>query len=43
MTTSEHAGTPLDPDFRAGLEIAQVIEAIQLSAAERRWVRPDAV
>lgn len=34
------SGAPCDPDFRAGHEIAQVIEAIQISAAERRWVRP---
>ena len=31
---------PADPDFRAGHEIARVIEAIQISAAGRRWVRP---
>ncbi|MDX1540247.1 MAG: Gfo/Idh/MocA family oxidoreductase [Geminicoccaceae bacterium] len=32
--------THVDPDFRAGYEIARVIEAIQISAAERRPVRP---
>jgi predicted dehydrogenase len=32
-------GQPIDPDFRAGHEIARVIEAIQIAAAERRWVK----
>lgn len=32
--------TPLQPDFRGAWRIAQVVDAIQLSAAERRWVRP---
>jgi predicted dehydrogenase len=35
------AGGPApEPDFTAAWRIAQVIEAIQLSAAEGRWVRP---
>jgi predicted dehydrogenase len=34
---------PLDPDFASAWRIAQVIDAILLSAAERRWVRPDEV
>ena len=33
------AGTPVEPDFEAGYEIARVVEAIQRSAAERRWIR----
>jgi hypothetical protein len=29
-----------EPDFTAAWRIAQVIEAIQVPAAEGRWVRP---
>ena len=36
-------GAPLDPDFRSAWRIAQVIDAILLSAAERRWVAPGEV
>jgi predicted dehydrogenase len=32
-------GAALEPDFRAGYEIGRVIEAIQIAAAERRWVK----
>ncbi len=32
------ADRPLQPDFRAGLETCRVIDAVLLSAAERRWV-----
>jgi predicted dehydrogenase len=31
-------GTPLYPDFREAWRIACVVDAIQQSAAERRWV-----
>jgi len=30
---------PLEPDFRGAWRIAQVVDAIQRSAAERRWAR----
>ena len=36
-------GTEAEPDFAAGHEIASVIEAIQVSAVERRWVRPEEI
>jgi predicted dehydrogenase len=31
------------PDFRFGLEISRVVDAVSLSAVERRWVRIDEV
>ena len=35
------AGAPLYPDFRAAGAVNQVIDAVERSAAERRWVRVD--
>lgn len=35
------AGTPADPDFSVSLEIERVIDAIERSAAEERWIRLD--
>ena len=31
------------PDFRFGLEINRVVDAVLLSVAERRWVRLDEI
>jgi predicted dehydrogenase len=37
------SGQPAEPDFRFGLKIMETIDAVALSAAERRWVRTDEV
>jgi predicted dehydrogenase len=34
---------PAEPDFRFGHEITRVIDAVQKSATERRWVRIDEI
>ncbi len=36
-------GKPAEPDFAFGLKIMETIDAVALSAAERRWVRTDEV
>ena len=36
-------GKPAEPDFHFGLKIMETIDAVALSAAERRWVRTDEV
>jgi len=36
-------GRPAEPDFRFGHEITRVIEAVEKSANERRWVRVDEI
>jgi len=33
------ANAPIEPDFRAAWRIAEVIDALLRSSAERRWVR----
>jgi predicted dehydrogenase len=36
-------GRPAEPDFRFGHEITRVIDAVQKSTTERRWVRIDEI
>ncbi len=37
------AGAPATPDFRFGTHIARIVDAVERSAAERRWVRVDEI